>query len=97
MIDPADVTQDIAISIDGLAYRLPRSEITAVQIRLIPNPPIGPDRDLWLEVPEGHDRLLVGNEQVALTDGMRLFTAPRSIQAGSSVTCAGHTFRTDGG
>ena len=73
---------EVTISIDGLTYRLTSSVLTAGQIRLLPHPPIEHDRDLWLVKAEEPDELLADEDQVALEDGLRLFTAPRSITAG---------------
>jgi hypothetical protein len=73
----------VVIHIDNIEYRLHVDDVTGAQLREFPNPPIGPDRDLWLEVPEGHDRLITDDETVELQDGMHFFSAPARINPGS--------------
>ena len=78
-----DVSQ-VTVVIDGLPYRVHGGVLAAVRIRSLPHPPIGPERDLWLEVQGGSDRFLVDQETVELTEGLRFFTAPQRIMAGSA-------------
>jgi hypothetical protein len=70
------------IFIDRKEFRAHSDEMTGEQIRHLPNPPIGPDRDLWLDVPGGHDKLIGNNEVVELRNGMHFFTAPATINPG---------------
>jgi hypothetical protein len=84
MDDPKGLAREITITIDGLTYRCRASVVTATGVRRIPHPPIEGERDLWLEVPDGSDRFLADDEEVVLKEGLRFFTAPRSILAGAS-------------
>jgi Multiubiquitin len=72
----------IVIFIDGTEYRTRAHKLTGEEIRHLPTPPIGPERDLWLEIPGGHDKLIGNDEEVELHDGMRFFTAPATINPG---------------
>jgi hypothetical protein len=79
----------VTVVIDNLPYRVTGGEMTAAQLRALPHPPIGRDRDIWLAQPNGGDRFLTDTETVELTDGMRLFTAPRAITAGAILVDVG--------
>jgi hypothetical protein len=70
------------IKIDRPEYRVHQRQLTGLQLRELPHPPIGPDRDLFEVVPGGSD-LKIGNEQeVKMRDGLRFFTAPAQINPG---------------
>jgi hypothetical protein len=71
------------ISIDRKPYRAPDDEMTGEQIRHLPAPPIGEDRDLWLDVPGGHDELIGDDQSVQLREGMHFFTSPVTINPGT--------------
>lgn len=85
MGEQAPNKSEVNVVIDGLPYRVHAGVIRAAQLRAIPHPPIGHERDLWLEVPDGTDRFLSDDEQIALGDGMHLFTAPQTITAGGII------------
>ena len=90
MADPAGKVSEVTISIDGLMYRCDQTVLSAEDVRKIPHPPIESDRDLWLEEPGGVDRFLAQNDQIAMSNGLRFFTAPRSILAGACARTALH-------
>ena len=73
---------EIVIFIDRKEYTAPSEEMTGAEIRALPNPPIGPDRDLWLEVPGGDDEKIGDDQVVELRSGMHFFTAPATITPG---------------
>ncbi len=73
---------EVSVVIDGLSYRVAAGVITGAQVRSIPHPTIGSDRDIWLEVPDGSDRFVTEDEKVELSDGIRFLTAPQRIMAG---------------
>ena len=75
---------EVTVVIDGLSYRVRGGVMQASHIRAIPHPPIGPDRDIWLEVPDGSDRFLADQESVDLNEGVHFFTAPQMIMAGAT-------------
>lgn len=75
------------IKIDRDEYVLPWKEngkmfLTGREIRMVPDPPIDEQRDLFEVVPGGSDRKIEDDEKVEIRDGMRFFTAPRQINPG---------------
>jgi hypothetical protein len=70
------------IQIDRVHYTVTQHVMTGEQLRHIPNPPIGPDRDLFEVVPGGTDRKIADDEKVEIRDGKRFFTAPAQINPG---------------
>ncbi len=77
-----DPEADVTVKIDGLQYRVRGGVWRAVEIRQIPHPPIGGDRDVWLRSSDGPDFFLVDEAEVDLSDGQQMYTAPRAITAG---------------
>ena len=70
------------IQIDRVHYNVTMERMTGLQLRHLPNPPIGPDRDLFEVVPGGSD-VKIGLEQVVeIRNGLRFFTAPAQINPG---------------
>jgi hypothetical protein len=72
----------IAIFIDRKEFKVDDKKTTGAELRTLPEPDIGPEFDLWLEVPRGEDDRIDGDEKVRLKDGMRFFTAPSTINPG---------------
>lgn len=72
----------IKIQIDRVHYEVEQVEMTGEQLRNVPNPLIGPDRDLFEVVPGHPDRKITDLERVALSNGTRFFTAPAHINPG---------------
>lgn len=70
------------IRIDRTEFQVPERKRTGAQLRELPKPPIGPDRDLFEVVPGGSDRKIENNEEVRMRDGLRFFTAPAQINPG---------------
>ena len=70
------------IQIDRAPYTVPEQEMTGAQIRQIPTPPIGPERDLFEVVPGAPDRKILDTTEVHLHNGQRFFTAPGKINPG---------------
>jgi hypothetical protein len=71
------------IQIDRTHYTVKMKHMTGLQLRHVPTPPIGPERDLFEVVPGGSDRK-IGNEQVVeIRNGLRFFTAPAQINPGA--------------
>ena len=70
------------IQIDRGHYTVTMQRMTGSQLRQVPSPPIGPDRDLFEVVPGGSD-LKIGDDQgVEIRSGLRFFTAPAQINPG---------------
>lgn len=76
-----------SIRIDRKDYEVPSDELqdgtlTGLQLRRVPDPNIGPERDLFEVVPGGSDRKIENDERVRIQDGMRFFSAPSVINPG---------------
>jgi hypothetical protein len=70
------------IHIDKQQYRVLASSMTGSQLRAVPPAPIGPDLDLYEEVPGGEDVLIQNDVTYELKNGMHFFTAPSNINPG---------------
>lgn len=87
MTEPSSAAQKperIQIQIDRVHYEVDVTEMTGEQLRQLPQPPIGPDRDLFEVVPGHSDRKIENNEEVELRNGTRFFTAPAHINPGQT-------------
>jgi hypothetical protein len=74
----------VPIFIDGTKYQAHAHQLTGAQIRALAQPPIGEDRDLWLDIVDELDELINDDQVVELVDKMRFFTVPRVINPGQS-------------
>lgn len=74
----------VAIFIDGVKYHTQAHELTGTQIRALAQPPIGEDRDLWLDIVDELDEPISDVQVVELVDKMRFFAVPRVINPGQS-------------
>jgi hypothetical protein len=74
--------QKFQIQIDRVHYTVSMSKMTGAELRNLPVPPIGPDRDLFEVVPGGTDRKIADTDVVEITNGKRFFTAPAHINPG---------------
>ncbi|MCC8977908.1 multiubiquitin domain-containing protein [Bradyrhizobium acaciae] len=72
------------IKIDRTEFKVKEHFRTGAQLRALPNPPIGPDRDLFEVVPGGSDEKIADNQEVEMRDGLRFFSAPAQINPGST-------------
>ena len=70
------------IKIDRVEYRVEQEEMTGTQLRQVPTPPIGSDRDLWEVIPGQADRKIGDTDVVEIVNGKRFFTAPAHINPG---------------
>lgn len=73
----------VNIYIDGVKYKAPIGELAGAQVRALTKPPVGDDRDLWLDIVDELDELIADDAQVTLEHNMRFFTVPRVINPGS--------------
>jgi len=73
---------DFLIHIDKAEYRVDGPTITGAKLRAVPPTPIGPEFDLYEEVPGGEDVLIREDMVVHLRSGMHFFTAPANINPG---------------
>ena len=71
------------IQIDRGHYQVTSESMTGAQLRLVPQPPIGADRDLFEIVPGGSDKKIENASVVEMRSGLRFFTAPGQINPGS--------------
>jgi hypothetical protein len=71
------------IKIDRTEYQVRERELTGAELRQLPKPPIGPDRDLFEVVPGGSDIKIADDQEVRMRDGLRFFTAPAQINPGA--------------
>ena len=72
------------IRIDREHYKVMDLELTGAQLRSLPDPDVGGDRDLFQVVPGGSDRKIELHDAVEMRDGLRFFTAPAQINPGHS-------------
>jgi len=75
--------KEVHIQIDRTPYKVLQSEMTGAELRQIPTPSIGPDRDLFEVVPGAPDRKISDSAVVELHNGQRFFTAPGQINPGA--------------
>ena len=74
---------EIVIHVDRQQAKVTETSLTGALIRGRHNPPIGPDRDLFLKVAGPTDDELVADAQsVVLKDGMHFYSAPHTITPG---------------
>lgn len=71
------------IQIDRVHYEVAESEMTGAEIRSVPAPPIGAERDLFEVVPGQPDRKIADGDVVEIRNGKRFFTAPGQINPGN--------------
>lgn len=70
------------IQIDRVHFTVTQAEMTGTELRRVPDPPIGPERDLFEVVPGQADRKLADADVVEIRNGERFFTAPGQINPG---------------
>ena len=70
------------VFIDKKRYRAPKDKMTGTELRALAEPPIGADRDLWLDVVDALDDLVQDDVEVDLDRCDRFFTVPRLITPG---------------
>lgn len=74
--------EQFQIQIDRVHHEVHQQRMTGQQLRQVPAPPIGEDRDLFEVVP-GHSDLKVElTTVVQIRNGKRFFTAPATINPG---------------
>lgn len=74
--------QKFQIQIDRDHFTVTEAELTGAQLRKLPTPPIGPERDLFEVVPGGTDLKISDSQIVTMRNGLRFFTAPGHINPG---------------
>lgn len=81
---PPKPSKQITILIDRTEYKVAAAELTGAQIRALPNPDIGPEFDLWIEVPNGEDRKIANDQVVKLKNGTHFFSSHSHINPGAT-------------
>lgn len=74
--------EKLTIVIDAKQYRAPTRKMTGAQLRRLAEPNIGPEYDLWQEVPCGDDNIVDDKERITLRDGMGFYSSSRDINPG---------------
>jgi len=77
-----DPSSRIEIQIDRAHYEVHQAQLTGAELRALPSPPIGAERDLYLVVPGGTDDKIDNSEAVEMKNGLRLYTTPALINPG---------------
>lgn len=80
--EKAKPKKTIVVHIDRKPYKVSEGVLTGAQLRTLPDPDIGPEFDLWLEVQGGEDNKIEPDEKVKLKNKMQFFTAPSNINPG---------------
>lgn len=80
---PDKKPHEFHIRIDRVQYTVIEEQLTGAELRNIPDPPIGADRDLFEVQPGKPDRQLSDTDLVNIHDGIRFFTAPSHINPGA--------------
>jgi hypothetical protein len=73
------------IKIDRRTYKVREPVLTGAELRRLPEPKIGPDRDLFEVVPGGSDLKIEADTRVEMRNGLRFFTAPAQINPGKNL------------
>jgi hypothetical protein len=77
--------KEIPIQIDHRPYKAPRSPMTVAELRVLAEPDISTDYDLFREVPGPGDDVKLGDtESVELRPGMHFYSVLRQINPGAS-------------
>ena len=80
--DPKPDPKGFRIRIDRTDYTVTQEKLSGAELRRVPVTPVPPDRDLYQVVP-GHDDLKIKDDDtVQMSDGLRFFTAPNTINPG---------------
>lgn len=74
--------EKFVIVIDGKQYRASAWRMTGAQLRRLAEPNIGPEYDLWQEIPGGEDNLVEDKERISLCKGMGFYSSSCEINPG---------------
>ena len=70
------------IQIDRVHFTVRNDTLTGTELRALPTPAIGSDRDLFEVVPGGTDKKVGDADSVRMRNGLRFFSAPSHINPG---------------
>lgn len=82
MTPASDDHHKVPIRIEGQTYPVRAETLTGAEIRAIPDPPIGDDRDLYLDVDGPIDELVGDDEKITLEPQMTFFSVVKKINPG---------------
>lgn len=80
--DKPEDDKTYTIQIDRTQYVLKENRLTGADLRRVPTPPIPPDRDIFQIIPGRPDKKVEDDDHIQITDGLRFFTAPNTINPG---------------
>jgi hypothetical protein len=80
--DRKEHEHEYKIQIDRAHYEVKKEALTGAQLRALPTPDIGPERDLFEVVPGEDDLKIELTTIVKMKNGLRFFTAPAHINPG---------------
>ena len=75
--------KDFPIHIDRETFKVDQDTMTGADLRALPMPPIGQDRNLYRVVPGGQDVKVNDGDVVDLKPGMHFVTAPKNVTPGA--------------
>ena len=81
-LDNSEDGKTYTILINRTEYVVTENPMTGADLRRVPTPPIPPDRDLFQIIPGRPNKKIEDDERVRITDGLRFFTAPNTINPG---------------
>ena len=87
-LEKPDPEKVFDIQIDRVTYQVTQTRMTGAALRRVPEPPVPADRDLFEIIPGRPDRKVEEDDRILISDGLRFFTAPNTINPGGD--CAGH-------
>jgi hypothetical protein len=82
-LEKPDPEKNFDIQIDRVTYQISETRMTGADLRRVPEPPIPADRDLFEIIPGRPDRKVEDDDRILISDGLRFFTAPNTINPGS--------------
>lgn len=80
--DRKEPDHEYKIQIDRAHYEVEKEVLTGAQLRALPKPDIGPERDLFEVLPGEDDLKIELTTMVKMKNGLRFFTAPGHINPG---------------
>jgi hypothetical protein len=79
---------EVTIHIDHSTFKVEVGSMSGQELRQLPSPAIGPEFDLWEDVPGGEDIRIADSATVELRNGMHFFTTPGRINPGGDSPAA---------
>lgn len=73
-----------SIHVDNKLFKVGQATITGAELRALPQPPIGPDRELIQVVPGGLDIVINDGDVIELREGEHFVSTPRNVTPGAA-------------